>query len=124
MYNQAMKKYKNYLMDMDGVLVRGSTPIPGAQQIIDTFNQEQTGYLVLTNNPMYTPRDLAHRLASVGLNVPEERIFTSSIATARFVQHQRPNGKAYVIGESGLTNASHEVGYIITDRDRDYVVLG
>ena len=124
MYNQAMQKYKNYLMDMDGVLVRGSTPIPGAQQIIDIFNQEQTGYLVLTNNPMYTPRDLAHRLASVGLNVPEERIFTSSIATARFVQHQRPNGKAYVIGESGLTNAIHEAGYIITDREPDYVVLG
>lgn len=119
-----MKQYKNYLMDMDGVLVRGRLPIPGAQAFIDRLNATNTPYLVLTNNPFYTPRDLAHRLQTAGLQVEPERIFTAAIATARFIQSQRPNGKAFVIGESGLTDAIHSVGYIITDHEPDYVVLG
>ncbi len=119
-----MRQYQNYLMDMDGVLVRGRTAIPGAAQLIERFNREGTPYLVLTNNPIYTPGDLAHRLHTEGLEVPAERIFTSALATARFLHSQRPNGKAYVIGESGLTSAIHAVGYVITDREPDYVVLG
>jgi NagD protein len=119
-----MQSYQNYLMDMDGVLVRGRTAIPGAGEFIARLNAQSIPYLVLTNNPIYTPRDLAHRLNTVGLNVPEDRIFTSALATARFLQAQLPNGKAYVIGESGLTDAIHRIGYVITDHDPDYVVLG
>lgn len=119
-----MRSYKNYLMDMDGVLVRGRTAIPGAADFIARLNEMGLKYLVLTNNPLYTPRDLAHRLQTVGLNVPEGRIFTSAIATARFIQAQMPNGKAYVIGESGLTDAIHEIDYVMTDHEPDYVVLG
>ncbi len=119
-----MQSYQNYLMDMDGVLVRGRTPIPGAVEVVRRFNEEETPYLVLTNNPLYTPGDLAHRLQSEGLNVPADRIFTSALATARFLSSQRPNGKAFVIGESGLTSAIHAIGYVITDKDPDYVVLG
>jgi NagD protein len=73
---------------------------------------------------LYTQRDLEHRLMTIGLNVPAEKIFTSAIATARFLQSQNPNGKAFVIGESGLTQAMHEVGYVQTDTNPDYVVLG
>lgn len=115
---------KNYLIDMDGVLIRGNTPIPGADGFIDRLREHGVEFLVLTNNPIYTPRDLAHRLQRAGLPVPEERIFTSAMATARFLQSQRPNGTAFVVGESGLTEAIHQVGYIITDIDPDYVVLG
>jgi NagD protein len=119
-----MKPYKNYLMDMDGVLVRGRSVVPGAQPFIDALNAHELAYLVLTNNPLYTPGDLAHRLQTMGLEVPEDRIFTSAIATARFMRSQQPEGKAFVIGESGLTEAVHAAGYIITDHQPDYVVLG
>lgn len=119
-----MRVYKNFLMDMDGVLVRGRTAIPGAEEFINRLNALQIPYLVLTNNPLYTPRDLAHRLQTAGLAVPEGRIFTSAIATAHFLHSQLPHGKAYVIGESGLTAAIHSVGYVLTDHDPDYVVLG
>ncbi|RME83795.1 MAG: TIGR01457 family HAD-type hydrolase [Caldilineae bacterium] len=119
-----MSKHKHYLIDMDGVLVRGSTLIPGADRFIASLVEKGIEYLVLTNNPLRTPRDLAHRLQTIGLDIPPERIFTSALATARFLQSQRPNGTAFVIGESGLTEAIHEVGYIITDIDPDYVVLG
>jgi NagD protein len=115
---------KSYLIDMDGVLVSGRTIIPGADQFIERLKAQGVEYLVLTNNPIYTPGDLAHRLQTMGLNVPAEHIFTSAIATARFLQSQKPNGTAFVIGESGLTEAVHDVGYVITDQDPDYVVLG
>ena len=119
-----MEPPKNYLIDMDGVLVNGPNIIPGAELFLERLRARNAEYLVLTNNPLYTTRDLAHRLQSIGLDIPAERIFTSAMATARFLQSQRPGGTAFVIGESGLTEAIHSVGYVITDRNPDYVVLG
>lgn len=115
---------KNYLLDMDGVLVRGNSLIPGADTFINNLIQNKIEYLVFTNNPLYTPRDLSHRLHNIGLKIPENRIFTSAMATAHFLHTQNLNGKAFVIGESGLTNAIHDIGYVITDTNPDYVVLG
>lgn len=115
---------KNYLIDMDGVLISGKHIIPGADAFIERLNAKGLRFLVMTNNPMYTPRDLSHNLQVLGLEIPETQIFTSSMATARFLQSQRPNGTAFVIGESGLTTAIHDVGYVITEHNPDYVVLG
>ncbi len=115
---------KNYLIDMDGVLVSGRTIIPGADQFIERLQASGAEFLVLTNNPLYTPGDLAHRFRLIGLDIPAERIFTSAMATARFLRSQKVNATAFVIGESGLTSPIHEVGYVITDTAPDYVVLG
>jgi NagD protein len=119
-----MTETMNYLIDMDGVLVSGPHLIPGADAFIARLRQRGLRFLVLTNNSKYTPGDLAHRLRSLGLEIPADHIFTSAMATARFVDSQRPNGKAFVIGESGLTTALHDAGYVITDMDPDYVILG
>jgi len=119
-----MKSKKSYILDMDGVLVRGSQAIPGAQQFIERLIETGTRFAILTNNPMYTPRDLQYRLESVGLKVPYESLYTSAMATAQFLSTQMPGGSAYVIGESGLTTALHDVGYVFTDRNPDYVVIG
>jgi NagD protein len=119
-----MEPPKSHLIDMDGVLVSGRTVIPGADQFIERLKARGAEYLVLTNNPIYTPRDLAHLLQTIGLDVPAARIFTSAMATARFLHSQRPGGTAFVIGESGLTEAVHSVGYVITNHNPDYVVLG
>lgn len=109
---------------MDGVLVRGNQPIPGAQEFIERLTDAQARFAVLTNNPMYSPRDLQHRLATAGLRLPAERLFTSAMATAQFLHSQMPGGSAFVVGESGLTSALHDVGYVLTEHDPDYVVLG
>jgi NagD protein len=119
-----MTARKNYLIDMDGVLVSGRTPIPGAAEFLQRLKAAPVEYLVLTNNPLYTPGDLAHRLNAIGLDIPAERIFTSAMATAQFLHSQRPKATAFVIGESGLTSPIHGIGYVITDIDPDYVVLG
>ena len=115
---------QSWLMDMDGVLVREENPIPGAEQFIARLRTLGIRFLVLTNNSIYTPRDLAARLRTSGLEVPEDAIWTSALATARFLEDQRPKGSAFVIGEAGLTTALHDAGYTLTDRSPDYVVLG
>jgi NagD protein len=113
-----------YLMDMDGVLVHEEHLIPGAEKLVDELRAKEIRFLVLTNNSIYTPRDLRARLQRTGLDVPETSIWTSALATAMFLDSQRPEGSAFVIGEAGLTTALHEIGYVLTDRDPDYVVLG
>jgi NagD protein len=120
----AKREIRSWLMDMDGVLVREEHAIPGADQFIARLRERGVPFLVLTNNSIYTQRDLAARLRTSGLDVPEEAIWTSALATARFLEDQRPEGSAFVIGEAGLTTALHAAGYTLTDRDPDYVVLG
>jgi NagD protein len=109
---------------MDGVLVHEGKALDGAAELIKQWQDSNTPFLVLTNNSIYTPRDLSARLRAGGLDVPEDRIWTSALATADFLKSQNPSGTAYVIGESGLTQALHDVGYVQTDTNPDYVVLG
>jgi NagD protein len=113
-----------WLTDMDGVLVHEGRPIPGAAEFIERLDNSGKRYLVLTNNSIYTPRDLRARLLRVGINVPEHAIWTSALAAAQFLDKQRPHGTAYVIGEAGLTTALHSIGYVLTEEAPDYVVLG
>src|ERR671932_1205583 len=120
----ADREIRSWLMDMDGVLVHEEHAIPGADRFIATLRDRGAPFLVLTNNSIYTRRDLAARLRASGLDVPEESIWTSALATARFLESQRPGGSAFVIGEAGLTTALHEAGYTLTERNPDYVVLG
>lgn len=114
----------SWLTDMDGVLWHEGKPIPGAKELIKKWTDNGTPFLVLTNNSIYTPRDLSARLRAGGLEVPEERIYTSALATADFIRSQVPKGTAYVIGEAGLTTAMHEIGYVMTEVNPDFVVLG
>src|SRR5687768_14631152 len=118
------RRIKSWLMDMDGVLVHEESAIPGAAEFLGALRDRSIPFLVLTNNSIYTRRDLAARLRTSGLDVPEAAIWTSALATASFLEAQRPGGSAFVIGEAGLTTALHEAGYTLTERDPDYVVLG
>ncbi|MDO4255456.1 MAG: HAD-IIA family hydrolase [Kocuria sp.] len=113
-----------WLTDMDGVLVREESMIPGADRLLELWRERGQRFLVLTNNSMYTPRDLSARLARSGLEVREDEIWTSALATAEFLREQAAGNRAYVIGEAGLTTAMHEAGFVLTDTDCDYVVLG
>jgi NagD protein len=118
------REIRSWLMDMDGVLVHEEVAIPGAEQFLERLRERKLPFLVLTNNSIYTRRDLSARLRRSGLEVPEEAIWTSALAAARFLEDQRPGGSAFVIGEAGLTTALHAAGYTLTDSEPDYVVLG
>ncbi len=113
-----------WMTDMDGVLVHEGRMIPGADTFVARLRAIGRPFLVLTNNSIYTPRDLQFRLRTSGIDVPVDAIWTSALATASFLDDQRPEGSAYVVGEAGLTTALHEIGYVLTATDPDYVVLG
>ncbi len=113
-----------WLTDMDGVLVHENQALPGAAQLLRQWRDKGNPFLVLTNNSIFTPRDLSARLRASGLDVPEEFLWTSALATADFLRSQMPGGSAFVIGEAGLTTALHEAGFIMTERSPDYVVVG
>jgi NagD protein len=115
---------RSVLMDMDGVLVHEQSVIPGASEFIAGLEAAGIPYLVMTNNSRFTSRDLSARLAASGLEVAPERLWTSALATAQFLDSQRAEGTAYVLGEAGLTTALHEIGFVLTDASPDYVVLG
>ncbi|MCU1509638.1 MAG: family hydrolase [Glaciihabitans sp.] len=113
-----------WLTDMDGVLVHENRPVPGASELLQQWRDQGKPYLVLTNNSIFTPRDLSARLRASGLIVPEESIWTSALATADFCASQIPGGSAFVIGEAGMTTALHEAGFVMTESSPDYVVIG
>ena len=113
-----------YLIDMDGVIYRGSEPIPGAAEFIDYLVEENIPYLFLTNNSTYTPLDVVVKVRKFGIETSEEHVYTSALATAEFVHQQQPNGTAFVIGEGGLLNALNEVHYAISRDAPDYVIVG
>nr|WP_068431266.1 HAD-IIA family hydrolase [Piscicoccus intestinalis] len=113
-----------WLTDMDGVLVHEERAIPGAADFIAALVENGCRFQILTNNSIYTARDLRARLKASGIDVPEQAIWTSAMATATFLADQRPGGSAFVIGEAGMTTALHDAGYVLTERDPDYVVLG
>jgi NagD protein len=122
--DETPRPVETWLTDMDGVLVHEEVPIDGATEFVEALKASGLRFLILTNNSIFTPRDLRARLLSSGIDVPEDTIWTSALATAQFLNDQRPGGTAYVIGEAGLTTAMHEIGYVLSERDPEYVVLG
>lgn len=115
---------QGYLIDMDGVLYRGTKLIPGADFFIQQLRDRDIPFRLLTNNSQRTRRDVAAKLARMGIDVEEEQVFTSAMATARFLAQQTPGGTAFVIGEGGLLTALHQNGYAVVDHEPDYVVVG
>lgn len=113
-----------YLVDMDGVIHRGPELIPGADEFIRQLRARQIPFRLLTNNSQRTRRDVVAKVARLGIEVEEDHVFTSAIATARFLAQQKPGGTAYVIGEGGLLTALHQNGYTVVDHEPDYVIVG
>jgi NagD protein len=115
---------QGFLIDMDGVLYRGSQLIPGADRFLGELRERRIPFRLLTNNSQRTRRDVVAKLARMGITVEEENVYTSAMATARFLAQQKPGGTAFVIGEGGLLTALHQNGYAVVDHEPDYVVVG
>lgn len=121
---ETRKMRRGFLIDMDGVIYRGSELIPGALQFIEMLLEREVPFTFLTNNSQRTHRDVVTKLARMGMIVEEQHVFTCAMATARFLAEQKPGGTAYAIGEGGLLHALHLNGYSIVDHQPDYVVVG
>ncbi len=119
-----LENKKGFICDMDGVIYHGSKLLPGAKSFVNWLQKEKKEFLFLTNNSSKTRKELQMKLQMMGINVLEEHFYTSALATASFLRKQCPGGSAYVIGDTGLTNAMYNVGFLMNNTDPDYVVLG
>lgn len=115
---------RGFLIDMDGVVYRGSRLIEGAERFVRRCLETETPFLFLTNNSQRTRRDVATKLRRLGIPVEDRHIFSCAMATARFLAQQKPGGTAFVIGEGGLLTALHQNGFSIVDHSPDFVVVG
>ncbi len=112
------------LIDMDGVIYRGSDPIPGAIEFVNTLVEQEVPFLFLTNNSQRTHLDIAMKISRLGFRVGPEQVYTCGMATARFLARQKPGCTAFVLGETGLTTALNGCGIAVVDKDPDFVVVG
>lgn len=115
---------RGFLLDMDGVIYKGKTLIPGAKAFIEDLRKRDIPFLFLTNNSQRTRRDVAHKLRRLGVDAEPDDVFTCAMATARYLAKRKPQGTAYIIGENGLTSALFKNEYTIVDDDADFVVVG
>jgi len=114
-----------YLIDMDGVIYRENTLIPGAADFVQALLSTGTPFVFLTNNSAPTPEDLAVRLKHLGIHgLSARHFYTSAMNTADFLCETDQGCTVFVIGEGGLLNALHE-RKIANDAIRPaYVVVG
>jgi len=114
-----------FLIDMDGVLYRGEERLPGARRFLRALEEKGVPYVLLTNNATRTPTQFAEKLARMDIDVPPKRILTSAVATARYLARvARPGTRVYAIGMEGLFRALEEQGFVITQQNPEYVVVG
>mgnify|MGYP001168709699 FL=1 len=115
---------KAFLIDMDGVINRGSSLIPGSLQFVDRLQRANHKFLFLTNNSYYTPEQLNRNLCNLGIEVGEDHFYTSAMAVASFLLYQKPGCSAYVIGGKGLQVELEKANITITRDTPDYVIVG
>lgn len=115
---------KGYLIDMDGVIYRGSQMIPGTIEFIEQLKVDGTPFLFLTNNSARSPKDFVGKLDHLGLKVSWKNFYTAAHCTADFLVRQQPVCSAFVIGEGGLHVALAEAGIAFDSIHPDFVVVG
>lgn len=123
----SLSHIKGWIIDMDGVLYRDTEPIPGAGELLATFTREGTPFLLLTNNSALTPGQYARKIGQMGMDVPEQQILTSALATAAYLDENAPAGSpVYCIGSDGLIQALQASHVRLTEdwREARYVTVG
>ncbi|RFZ84113.1 HAD-IIA family hydrolase [Mucilaginibacter terrenus] len=112
------------MIDMDGVIYAGDTLIEGADIFIKRLLEEDVPFTFLSNNSQRTRTESVEKLGKLGIEVTEEHIYNSAMATSTFLKDQYPGCSAYVLGEGGLLTSLEETGIVLVDKDPDFVILG
>jgi len=117
-------RYKGYLIDLDGTIYKGNTPIPGARDFIVYLRSQQIPYLFVTNNSTAKAEDVSDKLNQMDIPADKNQIVTSAVACASYIKSEKKQASVYVIGENGLLDAMQKAGCYISDERADYVVVG
>ena len=121
---EQLKKKIGFICDMDGVIYHGNRVLPGVPEFVNWLIDNDKRFVFLTNSAERTPQELSMKLARMGLTVSPDHFYTSAMATAEFLNTQKPGCTAYVIGEAALTKALYDQGIYMNDVNPDYVVMG
>ncbi|WP_066386789.1 TIGR01457 family HAD-type hydrolase [Neobacillus mesonae] len=119
-----MKKYKGYLIDLDGTMYRGSERIEAASDFVKRLKEKGIPYLFVTNNSSRTPEQVADKLIQFDIPAEEKLVFTTSQATANYIYDVNKDASIYVIGEEGIKAAIEEKGFQQSSEHPDFVVMG
>jgi 4-nitrophenyl phosphatase/NagD protein len=122
--NHRLLHVKCFLLDMDGTFYLGNQLLPGALEFIELLNHRGTQFLFLTNNSSRTRKEYADKIRRLGLDLPEEKIFTSGEATAIYLARRKPGAALYVVGTPALEREFAEHGFHLTSQNPDFAVLG
>ncbi len=115
------------IIDLDGVVWRGQTALPGAIEFFEMLNQRKIPFVLVTNNAATSPEQVSHRLELMGIDVSTDDVLTSGQASAEFLRNELPLGTSiYAIGEDPLKNALVHAGFSLTQDGNDAraVVVG
>lgn len=119
-----MKRYRGYILDLDGTLYRGEQAIPGARYFVEQLRDRGISHLFLTNNSSRTPEQVAEKLRRLGFPAEAEQVFTSAQSAARFLSGDGDQPRVYAVGEEGLLAALQEAGCRLVQEKADAVVVG
>jgi HAD superfamily hydrolase (TIGR01457 family) len=115
---------KNFIIDLDGVIYVEDNPTQGAVEFINFLRKKNLKFLFLTNNSTKTQRQYVRKLKKMRLDVHKENILTSSVATCVFLAKEKPDARIHAIGEHGLKSDLRSHGFILADKNVDFVVVG
>jgi 4-nitrophenyl phosphatase len=119
-----MKKYKGFLIDLDGTMYRGTERIEEAAKFVTTLKEKGLPYLFVTNNSSRTPEQVAEKLRNFDIPTEDHQVFTTSQATANYIYSIKQDATVYVVGEEGIIQALKEKGFTFVDENPDFVVMG
>jgi 4-nitrophenyl phosphatase len=119
----SLNKIKHLILDMDGVLYRGSEPVPRLREFFSFLREQSIPFMLVTNNATRTPSERSKQLAGMGAEVSPSEILVSGQATARYLRRDYPAGtRVHVFGMSALRQALEEEGFVLADNDVEVVV--
>jgi len=122
---QRLANIHNLIIDMDGVLYRENTPMPGLAEFFAFLRQQGIRYVLATNNSTRTPKQYVDKMAGMGVQITPADLITSAQATAAYLRGIAPPGTpVYAIGQAGLRAALGEAGFVLADHRADLVVVG
>jgi 4-nitrophenyl phosphatase len=126
--NFNLQDIQGLVIDMDGVLWRGNSPLPGLIEFFDFMQTRSLPFILATNNATKTPAEFVQKLAGFGVTIGPEHILSSSLATAAYLKREHPPGsKVYVVGQEGLREAMRDAGFVLLEdasQPADVVVAG
>ena len=120
-----LRSLRHLVIDMDGVLYRGTEKIPGTPEFLAFLREQGVGFVLATNNSTRTPEQFVAKLAGMGVEVEPAEILTSAQATAGYLAAVAPSGtRVFVVGMDGLRTALEAAGLKLVEQDPEYVVVG